>query len=95
MRIPSFKNDSCIFFSSLEFLHFDFLSGVGGATTWTIFMGNLSSSFYRWDLMDRLNVGKVWSFKVLFSPSHLNNETGLDVSQNPYIEYLQLTSFIT
>ena len=46
MRIPSLKNDS-FFFSSLEFLHFDFLSGVGGATTWTIFMGNLSSSFYR------------------------------------------------
>ena len=33
IRILSLKNDSCIFFSSLEFLHFDFLSGDGGATT--------------------------------------------------------------
>ena len=31
-RIPEFKNDFCIFFSSLKFLHFDFLSD-GGATT--------------------------------------------------------------
>ena len=49
IRIPSFKNDSCISSSSLEFLQFDFLSDDGGATTWTIFMCNLSSLFYRCD----------------------------------------------
>ena len=74
IRILSLKNDSCIFFSSLEFLHFDFLSGDGGATTWTKFMCNLSSLFYRWDVIGRLSVGTVCSFKVLFPPANLNNE---------------------
>ena len=42
IRILSLKNDSCIFFSALEFLHFDFLSGDSGATTWTKFVCNIS-----------------------------------------------------
>ena len=40
IEIPSPKNDSCMSFSSLEFLHFDFLSGDDGATTPIIFMCN-------------------------------------------------------
>ena len=40
IEIPSLKNDSCMSFSSLEFLHFDFLSGDDGATTPIIFMCN-------------------------------------------------------
>ena len=47
VRILSLKNDSFIFFSPQRFLHFDFLSGDGGATTRTKFMCNLSSLFYR------------------------------------------------
>ena len=74
IRVLSLKKDSCIFFSSLEFLHFDFLSGDGGTTTWTKFMCNLSSLFYLWDVIGRLSVGTVWLFKVLFPPANLNNE---------------------
>ena len=74
IRILSLKNDSCIFFSSVEFLHFDFLSGDGRATTWTKFMCNLSSLFHRWDVTGRLSAGIVCSFKVLFPPANLNNE---------------------
>ena len=75
IRILSLKNDSCIFFSSLEFLHFDFLSGDGGATTWAKFICNVSSLFYWWDVIGRLSNGIVCSFKVLFPPINLNNET--------------------
>ena len=75
IRILSFKNDSCIFFSSLEFLHFDFLGGDDGATTWTKFICNLSSLFYPWDVISRLSVGTVCSFKFIFPPANLNNET--------------------
>ena len=38
IRILGLKNDSCISFSSLEFLHFDCLRGDGGATTSAIFI---------------------------------------------------------
>ena len=76
IRIPGLKNDSCIFFSSLKFLYLDFLRGHGGTTTWTIFTCNLSSSCYRWDLIGRLSLETACSFKVLFPPPYLSNETG-------------------
>ena len=63
------------FFNSIECLHFDFLSGDGGATTWTKFMCSLSYFFYRWIVTGRLSVGTVYNFKVLFPPANLNNET--------------------
>ena len=75
IRILSLKNDSYIFFSSLEFSHFDFLSGDGGATISTKFMCNLSFLFYWWDVIGRLSVGTVCSFKVIFPTANLNNET--------------------
>ena len=49
IRILGLKNDSCISFSSLEFLHFDCLRGDGGATTSAIFICNVSFLFYQWD----------------------------------------------
>ena len=80
IRIPGLKNDSCIFFSSLKFLYLDFLRGHGGTTTWTIFMCNLFSSCYRWDLTGRLSLETACSFKVLFPPPHLSNEISPDQS---------------
>ena len=57
-----------VFFGSLEILHFDFLSGDGGATTWTKSMCNLPSLIYQWNLIDRLSVGKFAASKFF---SHL------------------------
>ena len=67
IRISGSKNNSCIFYSYLKFLHFHFLSVDGGATTWTIYMCNLSSSFYRWDLVGRL------SLETACSPSSVSS----------------------
>ena len=43
IRVPDLKIDYCTFFSSPEFLHFDFLSGdVGGTTFFLRFVGETS-----------------------------------------------------
>ena len=49
IRIPSLKNDSCIFLSALEILHFDVSSGDDGAITSIKFICYLSPLLYRRD----------------------------------------------
>ena len=65
--ITMLTNSSSIFCRSIQFLHFDLLSGGGGTTAWTIFMCHLFCfSFCYWDLIGRFIVGTVFSFQVFF-----------------------------